>query len=297
MVALLSCDTPLLHVSYLEQGPPDGPPVLLVHGWPDDPRTWDEVAPVLNRAGYRTFAPWLRGFGATRFHSASTVRSGQMVAMAQDALDFMSAIGVERFAVVGHDWGARVAYILAALFPERVTHCAAMSVAWTPGELQTPPLEQASAFWYQWFMATGRGAQVVRDQGIAFARFQWDTWSPPGWFDEASFAATAQSFQNPDWAQITLHAYRVRWGEATPDPAYAKLEARYQAVRSIGVPALMIQGGADRCVLPASSLDRQQYYSGSYARHLLDGIGHFPTREAAPRVSELVKDFLRPSVG
>jgi pimeloyl-ACP methyl ester carboxylesterase len=291
-MALLSCNTPLLNVSYLEEGPPDGPPVLLVHGWPDDPHTWDEVAPVLNRAGYRTFAPWLRGFGATRFHSAATVRSGQMVAIAQDALDFMSAIGVERFAVVGHDWGARVAYILAALFPERVTHCAAMSVAWTPGELQTPPLEQASAFWYQWFMATGRGAQVVRNHGIAFARFQWDTWSPPGWFDEASFAATAQSFQNPDWAQITLHAYRVRWGEATPDPAYAKLETRYQAVRSIGVPTLMIQGGADRCVLPSGSADKQQYYSGSYARHVLDGIGHFPTREAAPRVSELVKGFL-----
>jgi pimeloyl-ACP methyl ester carboxylesterase len=289
---LLNCNTPLLNVSYLEDGPRNGPPVLLVHGWPDDPHTWDKVAPVLNRAGCRTFAPWLRGFGATRFHSATTMRSGQMVAMAQDALDFMSAISVERFAVVGHDWGARVAYILAALFPERVTHCAAMSVAWTPGQMQTPPLEQARAFWYQWFMATQRGAQLVRNQGLAFARFQWDTWSPPGWFDEASFAATAQSFQNPDWAEITLHAYRVRWGEAKPDPAYAQLEARHEAARSIGVPTLMIQGGADRCVLPASSADKQQYYGGSYARHVLDGIGHFPTREAAPQVSELVLQFL-----
>jgi pimeloyl-ACP methyl ester carboxylesterase len=289
---LLKCNTPLLNVAYLEEGPQSGPPVLLVHGWPDDPHTWDQVAPVLNRAGYRTFAPWLRGFGATRFHSATTVRSGQMVAMAQDVLDFMGAVGVERFAVVGHDWGARIAYILAALFPERVTHCVAMSVAWTPGEMQTPPLEQARAFWYQWLMATDRGAQLVRNQGIAFARFQWDTWSPPGWFDEAGFAATAQSFQNPDWAEITLHAYRVRWGEAAPDPACAQLEARHAAVRSIAVPTLMIQGGADRCVLPSSSEGKQHYYSGSYVRHLLDGIGHFPTREAGPKVGELVRQFL-----
>jgi pimeloyl-ACP methyl ester carboxylesterase len=267
--------------------------VWLLHGWPDDPHTWDKVVPVLNRAGYRTWAPWLRGFGATRFLSASTPRSGQMVAMAQDALDFMTAVRVERFAVVGHDWGARIAYILASLFPERITHCVAMAVGWSPGGFQTPPLEQARAFWYQWFMATDRGAEVVRQRGTELARFQWETWSPQGWFDEETFATTAASFQNPDWAEITLHAYRVRWGEAPPDPAYAELEARQHAVRSIAVPTLMIQGGDDRCVLPESSEDKQQYFTGSYARHVLVGVGHFPTREAAPRVGKLVEEFLR----
>ena len=139
----LSCDTPLLHVAYLDEGPRDGQPLLLLHGWPDDARTWREVIPVLNRAGYRTLAPWLRGFGGTRFRSRTTMRSGEMVAMAQDALDLTSAVGVERFAVAGHDWGARIAYILAALCPGRVTHCAALSVSWTPGELPTPSFEQA----------------------------------------------------------------------------------------------------------------------------------------------------------
>lgn len=57
----------------------------------------------------------------------------------------------------------------------------AMSIAWTPGPFATPALEQARRYWYQWFMATERGAAVVREQGVAFARFQWDTWSPPGW--------------------------------------------------------------------------------------------------------------------
>jgi hypothetical protein len=75
-------------------------------------------------------------------------------------------------------------------------------------------------------MATERGAEVVRRDGIAFARFLWSTWSPPDWFDEATFAATARSFENRDWADITLHSYRVRWDEAHPDPRYADLEQR-----------------------------------------------------------------------
>ena len=189
------CTTSLLSISYLEGGPRNGAPVLLLHGWPDDPQTWDRIAPALNRAGYRTFAPWLRGFGATRL-SPDTFRSGQMIAMAQDALEFMDAVGVDRFAVHGHDWGARIAYILASLYPERVKHCVAMSVGWAPGAFQTPSMAQARAFWYQWFMATDRGVRFVREHGVAFARCQWDTWSPPGWFDEAAFAATAKSFKS-----------------------------------------------------------------------------------------------------
>jgi pimeloyl-ACP methyl ester carboxylesterase len=289
---LSNCDISLLNVSYLEEGPRDGVPVLLLHGWPDDARTWDGIAPALNEAGYRTIAPWLRGFGATRFLSPATVRSGQMAAMAQDALELMTALGMEQFAVVGHDWGARIAYILAALFPQRVTRCAAMSVAWVPGEFRTPSLPQSQAFWYQWFMATDRGAEVVRNRGVAFARFQWETWGPPGWFDDATFATTEKSFENPDWAEITLHAYRVRWGEAPPDPTYAQLEARQIAAKSIEVPTLMIQGGDDRCVLPGTSDASSQYFTGPYARHVLNGVGHFPTREAAPQVVQLLTPFL-----
>lgn len=291
-MSLNSCSTALLGVSYLEEGPPGGEPLLLLHGWPDDPRTWDAIAAECNRVGYRTIAPWLRGFGATHFLSPATMRSGEMLALAQDALDFMRALGVERFAVVGHDWGARIAYILAALWPEKVTHCVALSVSWTPGELQTPSLDQTRAFWYQWFMATDRGARFVREHGTAFARFQWQTWGPPGWFDEASFRRTAPSFENPDWAEITLHAYRARWGEAALDPRYAQLRERYSAVRSIGVPTLAMHGSEDRCVLPPNFAQSQQYFTGLYRHRMLDGIGHFPTREAAMQVSELLFEFL-----
>ena len=289
--------TPILDVAYETGGPDGGPPVILLHGWPDDVRAFDLVAPALHDSGLKTFAPWLRGFGPTQFLSAETARSGQIAAMAQDVLEFADALKLKRFSIVGHDWGARIAYLVASVVPERVSRIAALSVGWQPGELVTPALEQAQAFWYQWFMATKRGAETVRRDGKAFARFQWETWSPPGWFDDAVFDAAASSFENPDWSEITLHSYRVRWGEAETDPRYAELEQRQKAARTISVPTLMIQGGDDRCVLPSSSQGKEKYFTGPYRRCVLDGIGHFPTREAPEKVAELLVEFLKVEVG
>lgn len=284
--------TALLDIAYETSGPADGPPVLLLHGWPDDIRTFDHVAPALQAAGYRTIAPYLRGFGPTRFLSDATMRSGQIAAMAQDAIELMDLLHIGRFAIVGHDWGARIAYLLASLLPERVSQIAALSVAWRPGGLRTPDLEQAQHYWYQWFLATARGAEALQKDGVGFARHQWQTWGPEAWFAPADFEVTAASFANPDWAAITLHSYRVRWGGADPDPRYADLEERAHAVPAITVPTLVIQGGADRCTLPRTSEGKEAFFVGRYHRHLLPGIGHFPTREAPGTVAELLLDFL-----
>lgn len=286
-------DTPILDIAY-EAGPHStGAPVLLVHGWPDDVRTFDGIRPALDAAGFRTIVPWLRGFGPTRFRSDSTPRSGQIAAMAQDALDLADALGISRFAIVGHDWGARIAYFIASAARERLDRVVTLSLGWEPGPLKTPALNQARAFWYQWFMTTERGAEAVRRDGIAFARFMWDTWSPPGWFDEATFAATARSFENPDWAAITLHSYRVRWGQAEPDPRYADFEERQHSARSIAVPTLVIHGGDDRCVQAWTSERKDAFFTGGYQRHVLKGIGHFPTREAPRETAALIAQFLR----
>lgn len=286
------CETSALRMGFIVGGPVGGVPVLLLHGWPDDATTWDAIAPALHDAGFRTIAPWLRGFGPTRFRSDSTMRSGEIAAMAQDVLDLADALGLGRLAVVGHDWGARIAYLLAATHPQRLTHCAALSLGWSPGKLATPGFEQARAFWYQWFLATDRGAEVLRTQGKGFARQMWDTWSPTGWFDDATFAAVARSFENPDWADVTLHSYRVRWEGAAKDPAHAALSQQALDARQILVPTLTIQGGDDRCILPFTSEGKQAHFGPSYERHILDGVGHFPTREAPQRVGEQLCMFL-----
>jgi pimeloyl-ACP methyl ester carboxylesterase len=285
--------TSLLDIAYETAGPEHGHPVLLFHGWPDDVRTYDGIVPALHAAGFRTFVPWLRGFGPTRFLSEASPRSGQIAAMAQDALDFADGLGLDRFSIVGHDWGARIAYFLAAVVPSRVPRMVTLSLGWDPGPLNTPPFDQARRFWYQWFMATDRGAAAVKANPVAFARFQWDTWSPPGWFDDATFETTAASFANEDWPAITIHSYRVRWEAAEPDARYDDLERRQRAVHRISVPTLLVHGADDRCVAPEASENKEAHFTAAYERRLLPGVGHFPTREAPGRTAAWIADFLR----
>ncbi|MBC8640921.1 alpha/beta hydrolase [Caballeronia sp. EK] len=287
--------TPTLDIAYADSGPADGRIVLLIHGWPDAARAWNAVAARLNEAGYRTIVPELRGAGGTRFLRDDTVRDGSGVALANDAVDLADALGIAQFDVVGHDWGARAAYTISALFPDRVRRMAALALAYQPrGVFELPDFSQARRFWYQWFMSLDGGPDAVAADPKGFARIQWETWSPPGWFDEAEFAATARAFENPDWVPITLNAYRRRWrGDQPSDPALAELYARLATIERIDVPALMIQGGADSCDEPASSEGQDKYFPAGYRRVVIDGAGHFPLREAPDAVADAVIAHLK----
>jgi pimeloyl-ACP methyl ester carboxylesterase len=286
--------TDLLDIAYDDDGPPDGPPVLLLHGWPDSPRTWTAVASRLNAAGMRTIVPALRGFAPTRFRDPGTPRTAQIVALAQDALDLLDGLGLERVAVVGHDWGARAGYALAALAPHRLSALVAVSVGYQPGgAMELPGFEQARLWWYQWFQTLDAGAEAVRKDPIGFARLQWDTWSPSCWYEEAEFAATAESFAHPDFVPITLHGYRVRWGASPRDPAYDELERKVAEVTRIGVPTLLIHGGSDACVAPEGTEGRSGYFTAGYRRVVVPGAGHFVPREAPGTTAELILAHLR----
>ena len=290
---MASVRSDVLDIAYTETGDPTGPPVILVHGWPDTARGWRRVADGLAQAGWRVITPDLRGTGSTRFLSADTVRDGEAVALAQDTLDLADALGVARFAVVGHDWGARAAYTLAALVPGRITSVVALALAYQPrGRFVMPDFPQARAFWYQWLMYVDDGAEAVRSDPVGFARMQWDTWSPPGWFDDQEFAITAEGFSNPDWAAVTLNAYRSRFRADEPrDPRYDGLRRELDTGERIHVPTLMIQGGADQCDEPHASEGLDEYFD-SYQRVVLDGVGHFPPREAPDQVTALVREHL-----
>src|ERR1700736_4251255 len=196
-------------------GPQVGRPVILLHGWPDDVRTWDRITPALHAAGLRTVVPYLRGFGSTRFHSAKIMRSGQLSALGQDLLDLADALGLNSFAVVGHDWGARAAYIASCLAPERVTQCVALSVGWgTNDPTQKLSLRQTQNYWYHWYLGLDRGAELVRNDRLNFTRHLWTVWNPNWRISDEEFSATAASFENPDWADIVVQSSRVRWGLA-----------------------------------------------------------------------------------
>ena len=290
---MLAIKTSLLEISFLDEGPRNGPPIFLLHGWPDDIRAWGQIAPALNAAGFRTIIPYLRGFGPTRFLAKETIRDGRGVALAQDTIDLADALNIKTFSVAGHDWGARAAYQLAALFPSRIAKIATMALAFQPrGEFPIPSFPQARLFWYQWFMCTDGGAAAIKRDPVGFAKIQWDTWSPEGWYQEEEFEKTAASFANPDWAAITLHGYRSRFLPEPVDHRYDELQHRLGAIAQLKTPILVISGESDTCDPHSSFEEMDHSFTGSYELLTLKDIGHFPAREAPQEVAKaLIRHF------
>ncbi|EJK87897.1 alpha/beta fold hydrolase [Rhizobium sp. AP16] len=285
--------TPILDIAFEEGGPRDGFPLILVHGWPDDVRTWDRIVPQLQSAGFRTLVPYLRGVGPTRFRDPDVMRSGQLSALGRDVLDFAEALGLGRFGVIGHDWGARAAYIAACLAPGRVACCVAMSVGWGTNNPDQPlSLRQSQNYWYHWLMALPRGEALVRNDRLAFTRYIWTIWNPDWAVPDEEFDATATSFGNPDWADVVLHSYRVRWDLADPDPSYAALEDRLKADPIIHVPTLVLHGGSDPCNDVSTSDGKDEFFRAPYQRVVLPGLGHFPHREEPGAVLKHMMRFL-----
>ena len=287
-------ETPLLKIAYEERGTSGGPPVILLHGWPDDIRTWDAIVPRLVEAGFRTIAPFTRGFGPTTFLRPSTIRSGQLSAVGSDVIDFATALGLERYAVLGHDWGARAAYQAASQAAHAVTHCIALCVGYATNHPdQQLSLVQARNYWYHWYMALPRGKEWVEKHRREFCRYLWATWSPTWDFSDAEFDATARSFENPDWAAIVINSYRHRWGLAEGDPRYDALEQRLNPAPVIKVPTLVLHGEIDGANHPETSAGKERFFSGRYARKVLPGVGHFAQREAPQTVASEAIAWLR----
>ncbi len=285
-------ETPDLAIGYRQWNPGGTATAVLLHGWPDSPACWRSVAGQLAQAGYRVLAPALRGFAPTRFLRPETARSGQLAALGTDLLAFIDALGLQHPVLVGHDWGARAAANACGLRPGVASHLVMLSVGYAtnhPGQVLT--LEQARNYWYHWFMATPRGERTVRDDRRSFARMMWQTWSPPGWFDEADFQEAAIAFDDPDWVDVVLHSYRHRWGHAAGDPSFAAAEALLDPAPRLSVPTLVIHGGADYCNHPDTSSGREPYFTGRDDRRVLPGVGHFPPREAPDAVAAAILGF------
>ena len=278
-------DTSLLRVAYEEWNPQGSRTVVLMHGWPDSIRTWSVVAPGLALAGWRVLVPALRGFLPTKFLRDDTPRTGQLTALGRDLLEFIDALGLTKPALVGHDWGARAVAIACGLRPGVASHLVMLSVAYgTNDPTQALSIQQARNYWYHWYMATPRGERTVREDGRNFARMMWDTWAPPGWYDADEFEQTAQAFDNPDWADITLHSYRHRWGHAPGDSRYAQDELELNPAPVLDVPTLLLHGAVDGVNHPDTSLGKEAFFKGVYERKLLAAAGHFPQREAPNEV-------------
>ena len=294
--ALKQRDAGVLNVGYAEDGPADGPAVILLHGWPYDIYSFVDVAPLLASAGYRVIVPYVRGYGTTRFLSDAAFRNAQPSAMAADTIALMDALDVPRAIVAGFDWGARTANIMAALWPDR---CKAMvSVSGYligSSEAATTPLPPAAEhqWWYQFYFATDRGRTGYAKNTNDFARLIWQLASPRWSFDDATFARTAASFANPDHVDIVIHNYRWRLGLADGERRYDDLERRLAQSPNIDVPTITLEGDANGAPHPDAKVYARKF-SGKYAHRIVTGgVGHNLPQEAPQAFAQAVIDVDR----
>ena len=294
--ALKQIEAGVLSVAYAEAGPPNGPVVVLLHGWPYDIYSFVDVAPLLAAKGYRVIVPYLRGYGATRFLSNAAFRNGQPSALAVDTVALMDALKIQKATLAGFDWGARTANIVAALWPER---CKAMvSVSGylignqEAGKVPLPPKAEYE-WWYQYYFATERGRIGYERNRHDFAKLIWQLASPQWKFDDATFDRSARAFDNPDHVAIVIHNYRWRLALVQGEPRYDDLENRLAQGPIIAVPTITLEGDANG----APHLDPPAYakkFSGKYAhRTLSGGIGHNLPQEAPQAFAQAVVDVDR----
>jgi pimeloyl-ACP methyl ester carboxylesterase len=267
----------VLEIAYCELGPREGPTVLLMHGFPYDIHAYAEAGPMLAANGCRVIIPYLRGFGPTRFLDAVTPRSGEQAALGADLLALLDALSIPRAVLAGYDWGGRAACVVAALWPER---CAGL-VSLNSYNIQdiaramvpdTP--ENEHSLWYQYYFHNERGRAGLAADRRAFTKLLWRLWSPSWRFDDATFALSAEAFDNPDFVEVVIHSYRHRFGLVPGDPAYAEIERRLAVQPTITVPAITFDGTDDGVRPPADAAAHARRFTGPRSHRWVQGAGH-----------------------
>jgi pimeloyl-ACP methyl ester carboxylesterase len=285
-----------LNIAYAEAGPANGPPVLLLHGWPYDIHTYVDAAPLLAAKGYRVIVPYLRGYGATRFLSSDTARNGQQAAIAMDAIHLLDALRIDRALLGGCDWGARTVDILAALWPKRVKGLVVVS-GYLIGsqEMNKAPLPPAAElqWWYQFYFATERGRAGYDKYRREFARLIWQIASPRWQFDDATFERSAAAFDNPDHVAISIHNYRWRLGLAEGEARYDDVERKLAQFPSIEVPTITLEGDTNGAPHPEPGSYAMKFTGRYEHRQITGGIGHNLPQEAPQAFAQAIADVDR----
>ena len=285
-------DAGLLNVAYAEAGPVDGPPVILLHGWPYDIHSFAEVTPLLASAGYRVIVPYLRGYGPTRFLSNDTFRNGQPTVFALDTIELMDALNIQKAVLAGFDWGTRTADIIAALWPHRCKALVAVSGYGVGSQTSAPlPAEAAHQWWYQFYFATDQGRAGYEKYRRDFSKLIWQLASPKWAFDDATFDRSAAAFNNTDHVDIVIHNYRWRQGLAKGEAKYDDLEARLAPGPAIAVPTISMEGDANGAPHYPDDTPYRKKFIGKYEyRVIKGGVGHNLPQEAPQAFAQAVID-------
>jgi pimeloyl-ACP methyl ester carboxylesterase len=279
----------VLAVGYLDEGPADGWPVVLSHGFPYDVHAYDRVAPILTGQGARVIRWYQRGFGPTRFRRPDTMRSGQQAALGSDLRSLLGALGLESPIVAGYDWGGLASCVVAVLWPERIAglvSLASYDIIDIERQRRAFPPALEHTVWYQHLFQSERGRGGLAQYRRDLCRRLWQEWSPQWEFDEATYEQTAESFDNPDFVDVVIHAYRHAFGLVTGDPAYQDLETRLAARAPITVPAVTLDGVHDP-LKPGGTADQAGMFAGRHEHRAIEA-GHNLPQEAPEAFADAV---------
>ena len=285
-----------LCIAYEESGTIDGIPIILMHGFPYDVRTYDEVTIRLLSEKCRIIVPYLRGYGPTKFLSASTMRSGQQAALASDLIGLMDALSIQKAIVGGYDWGGRACCIVSALYPERIIGLVSMAgynIQNIP-KFQQPDIPEIEILnWYQFYFHSERGRLGLTKYRNELCKLLWQNWSPTWKFTNETYEATAASFDNPDFVDVVIHSYRHRYGLAKGDPKFEPIEQKLLSQPKIRVPSIIVDAAEDG-VDPISGMGKDaNCFEGSYERRVIKGVGHNLPQESPDEFAQAIMAFIR----
>ncbi len=249
-----------------------GEPVLLVHGFPDDHTVWRNQVPALVAAGYRVIAPDNRGCGESEM--AAQTRDYVLLNLVADLVAILDALGIERVKLVGHDWGAVIAWVFAARHPERVERYAALSVGHAAA-YAAGPLEQKLKGWYVlMFQLRGFAEWLIKSRNWAFFRRFTD--------HHPELASWTAKLGRPGRLTAGINYYRANIGILLkPDRS------------KVSVPVLGIYSDGDRYLAKAQMTDSAAYVDAPFRFELVKGAGHWLQIDAPDQVNALLLDFFQ----
>ena len=270
--------TPMLNIGYEEHGDASGFPIILLHGFPYDIRSFDGVIAPLIEAGHRVIVPYLRGYGSTSFLDPDAPRMAEQAAIGQDVVDLATALGINRMALAGFDWGLRAGCITSILHPEMVAGFVAMggySVQNTVQKEQPAPAFREARMWYQWYFNTEQGRVGLEENRRDIIRHLWETWAPTWDYTDEAFNLSAPSFDNPDFVDIVLHSYRHRHMNAPGEDRFIEVELNLAKGPPVTVPSIVLRGADSGLGAPSQdpSADERNF-TQLVARRIVSGAGH-----------------------
>jgi pimeloyl-ACP methyl ester carboxylesterase len=260
-------------LAVLDEG--EGVPVLLLHGFPDSSRLWRHQIPALVAAGLRAIAPDLRGFGKS--DKPEAVEEYAIARSVADMVAVLDALGIERAHVVGHDWGAGLAWALAAYVPTRVERLVVMSVG-HPNTLRRPSVAQREKGWYQ---------LLFQFRGVAEALIQRDDWKL---FREMLGDARDRERYIADLSRPGALTAGLNWYRANATPEQ-ELE-RTRPFPAVAAPTMGIWSSGDNYLTEEGMLGSGEFVDGPWRYERIDGAGHWLQLDRPQRINELLLEFL-----